>query len=339
MDEFQNSVRLLAWSIALVVVNASVAVAAPACGDPLKQGHVSLSDGVQIQRAAVELSSECTPEICDVDLNGRVSVTDAVLALRVAAEIEGAHVSCSRSEVDDQVGRTGPFHDLGKLPQGSSATQTAGAQNDPCPNGGHIDTSGSAYDYVDCDDGNTVTTGRIEFTDDPDALIVTFQNFRVRYLQTGEERTLEGRLSFVYTDDSLTELEVSGPIHTTSSRLGEFTDNLTNVIFADLDAADGGHVVAGEFRTDVAAGQGPYAHLTQLTTTLYRSGLRVARVTFQGGAVASFVDAGESRLCETCNPNSSCGEALSCRPCTDCGGSTQRCAIGDPVVACGDGHY
>jgi hypothetical protein len=55
------------------------------CGDADGNGVITVSDGVQVLRAAAGLSSTCTPARCDVDGNGEITVTDGVATLRVAA--------------------------------------------------------------------------------------------------------------------------------------------------------------------------------------------------------------------------------------------------------------
>jgi hypothetical protein len=55
------------------------------CGDVDDNDVVSVTDGVQVLRAAAELSSDCTPAICDVDVSGTITVTDGVTTLRKAA--------------------------------------------------------------------------------------------------------------------------------------------------------------------------------------------------------------------------------------------------------------
>ncbi len=55
------------------------------CGDADGNGTASLSDAVQILRAAAGLDSVCTVPRCDVDGSGRVSVSDGVQILRAAA--------------------------------------------------------------------------------------------------------------------------------------------------------------------------------------------------------------------------------------------------------------
>ena len=57
------------------------------CGDADGNGSVTVSDGVQVLRAAAELSSSCTLARCDVDGNGAISVSDGVNVLRAAADL------------------------------------------------------------------------------------------------------------------------------------------------------------------------------------------------------------------------------------------------------------
>jgi hypothetical protein len=55
------------------------------CGDVDDNDTVTVTDGVQVLRAAAGLSSDCTDAICDVDVNGTIGVTDGVIVLRKAA--------------------------------------------------------------------------------------------------------------------------------------------------------------------------------------------------------------------------------------------------------------
>jgi cysteine-rich repeat protein len=57
------------------------------CGDVDGNGTRSVSDAVQILRAAARLESACTLARCDVDGNGVVGVTDGVQILRAAAAL------------------------------------------------------------------------------------------------------------------------------------------------------------------------------------------------------------------------------------------------------------
>jgi hypothetical protein len=55
------------------------------CGDVDETDTVTVTDGVQVLRAAAGLSSDCSPEICDIDVSGAIGVTDGVIVLRKAA--------------------------------------------------------------------------------------------------------------------------------------------------------------------------------------------------------------------------------------------------------------
>jgi hypothetical protein len=55
------------------------------CGDADGNGQITVTDGVNILRAAAGLSSPCTLARCDVDGSGSITVTDAVNLLRIAA--------------------------------------------------------------------------------------------------------------------------------------------------------------------------------------------------------------------------------------------------------------
>ena len=55
------------------------------CGDADLSGAVTVTDGVQVLRAAAGLSTSCTPARCDVDGSGSISITDGVNVLRDAA--------------------------------------------------------------------------------------------------------------------------------------------------------------------------------------------------------------------------------------------------------------
>jgi hypothetical protein len=68
-------------------------VAAQGCGDPNGSGTVTVTDGVQVLRAAAGLASACTAGACDVNADGATSVTDGVVVLRAAAGLP-ADLAC-----------------------------------------------------------------------------------------------------------------------------------------------------------------------------------------------------------------------------------------------------
>lgn len=65
-----------------------------ACGDADGSGAVTVSDGVQVLRAAADLASSCRAPFCDVDASGTVTVTDGVRTLRAAAALPES-LSCA----------------------------------------------------------------------------------------------------------------------------------------------------------------------------------------------------------------------------------------------------
>ncbi len=76
----------------VVLVNASGAQA-QICGDVDGVAGVSVSDGVNVLRAAAGLTSPCSGSLCDIDGSGTVSVSDGVATLRIAACLP-SEVSC-----------------------------------------------------------------------------------------------------------------------------------------------------------------------------------------------------------------------------------------------------
>ena len=80
-------------SVLLLSMLVAFDVHAQVCGDADGSGHTTVTDGVQVLRAAADLSSECRGNVCDLDGNGSVTVSDGVQVLRRAAQLS-AQVSC-----------------------------------------------------------------------------------------------------------------------------------------------------------------------------------------------------------------------------------------------------
>ena len=77
------------WVVAAAcccVVGLAAPTVAQVCGDADGGGSVTVSDGVQVLRAAAGLG-DCELARCDVDGNGSVTVSDGVQVLRAAADI------------------------------------------------------------------------------------------------------------------------------------------------------------------------------------------------------------------------------------------------------------
>jgi hypothetical protein len=86
---YQPSRSYTAW-----VTNDEATCAIPGCGDPDGSGSVTVSDGVNVLRAAAGLASACdVMAACDVDGSGAPSVTDGVNILRAAAGLS-AGLAC-----------------------------------------------------------------------------------------------------------------------------------------------------------------------------------------------------------------------------------------------------
>jgi uncharacterized delta-60 repeat protein len=69
------------------------------CGDPNRDGAVTVTDGVLVLRAAADLATSCSTLVCDLDDSGAISVTDGVNTLRAAAELS-ASVTCAVPVID-----------------------------------------------------------------------------------------------------------------------------------------------------------------------------------------------------------------------------------------------
>lgn len=80
---FVTRAAIVSGLVALLVAGAEAQV----CGDADDNGAVTVSDGVNVLRAAAGLDGPCRDNVvaCDVDGNGAVSVTDGVRVLRAAA--------------------------------------------------------------------------------------------------------------------------------------------------------------------------------------------------------------------------------------------------------------
>jgi Protein of unknown function (DUF1566) len=93
-----RNVRLAACGLILAGMIGDLVPGALAqrCGDPDDSGTVTLTDGVQVLRAATGLDGGCTGNVsvCDVDGSGAVTVTDGVNVLRAAASLP-VNLSCA----------------------------------------------------------------------------------------------------------------------------------------------------------------------------------------------------------------------------------------------------
>jgi hypothetical protein len=92
MDEVRGAVRSATVVAVLLVAAAAgplVSEAQSLC-DPNGDGVISISDGVQVLRAAAQLPSLCNLDACDANGDGAITVGDGVNVLRAAASLASA---------------------------------------------------------------------------------------------------------------------------------------------------------------------------------------------------------------------------------------------------------
>jgi hypothetical protein len=128
----RSMVRVLGVLCGGALLLTGVPVRAQICGDPDGSGTLTVTDGVQVLRAAAALSSGCSEQICDVDSSGHVDVTDGVAVLRAAASL-GATITCN-TEVSGFVNSV-------QTSDGTRATLEVGAA--PIPGAGAPSTIGT----------------------------------------------------------------------------------------------------------------------------------------------------------------------------------------------------
>ena len=114
------------------------------CGDPNRDGTISVTDGVLVLRAAAALATDCTALVCDLDASGGVSVTDGVNTLRAAADLT-ATIACPVAAVNLIRGVTGP--------DGSAALLAV--EPPPLPADGALETITNLAGNTTADSGGT----------------------------------------------------------------------------------------------------------------------------------------------------------------------------------------
>ena len=145
----RKSLRSAVLLFSAVVFGAFVASTASAqvCGDADGNGSVTVTDGVQVLRAAADLSSGCSQRqnSCDVDGNGSVTVSDGVNVLRLAADLP-VTANCpgggAGADVSAVVDVTVPFLTLGLSALGEVSIGSASvADTQDCEDGGSRSTT------------------------------------------------------------------------------------------------------------------------------------------------------------------------------------------------------
>jgi len=167
------------------------------CGDVDDNDQVTVSDGVQVLRAAAGLSTDCTDAVCDVDVNGSIGVTDGVIVLRKVAGLPITE-NCIADEgnIDQQIAhliqRTHPLV-TDVLPTIIQHRNESIDNSFTCDNGedGTYDvtlTDGQQdSSFSDCLIGNTLINGDVENANDDPLLSIEIGDIR-----TEETITLDG---------------------------------------------------------------------------------------------------------------------------------------------------
>jgi hypothetical protein len=168
------------------------------CGDVDDNDTVTVTDGVQVLRAAAGLSSDCTDAICDVDVNGTIGVTDGVIVLRKAAGLSITQ-NCIPDEgnIDQRLAYLIQFSQplvLDVLPTIVLHREETVDNDFPCDNGEDGLYSVSTFDgeqtgsFSECYFGNAVIDGDAENANDDPILAITITDARF-----DDELGLEGR--------------------------------------------------------------------------------------------------------------------------------------------------
>lgn len=318
------------WSavgvLCLTLAGADPATAA-SCGDANRSGSVSVTDGVLILRSAAELDSLCPRERCDMNVDGDVSVTDGVLALRVAAELDKG-VACSAAQVGTIFGQVQKIGGLGGLASPAGRARAAGGTTIECPGGGFIQDSEASLEYFDCVSGDFVTNGILEFEVISDTEVNVYFDTSDFVISTEEVNGTFGFLTFTFGDIPT----LNGILTHQSSIVGEYTDTFSNV---QLD--ENFFAVSGRVDTVITDGQGFFTNVAGITSTLYSPTLARVFVGYTDGDYDLFTFG--DGLCEPCSSSCSNG-SLVCVSCVgQCSNTTARCGIDFDALECSDGIF
>jgi hypothetical protein len=216
------------------IVGLLAAGAYAVCGDANGDGNVSVTDGVQVLRAAADLSSNCGGnDDCDVDGSGSITVTDGVNVLRKAAGLSSVD-NCPNNPVSSLIGHTidifGPITKVGAVGGASAAGSIS-----PCDNasGGFQQTS-DGFVFDDCQIGSVSFTGFLGTADGN----LNFSNLAVR--RAGDVLTLQGSLS---VGDSGGNPALNGVLNGDSVLLGSYVTFYQQVVTDSQGNTLGGTLV------------------------------------------------------------------------------------------------
>lgn len=238
--------KIIAASAAALLVTVGTA-SAQVCGDADNSGTVTVTDGVQVLRAAAALSSTCSASTCDVDGSGAVTVTDGVNVLRKAAGVAITEncVASVDQQVETLLKNTLPvFGDLTKLGAGAQSARAAGTSSGICENSdgdATFDQETSTIEFFNCQLEGFVYDGSLGVFGDQTTLTLSF-DLDTTDLTTDEFFSLLGDLSFRGTQ---TGSLISGTLQTSFSNLGD-----VSVAFEEIGTDAEGNFVSGSLLLD-----------------------------------------------------------------------------------------
>lgn len=261
-----------------------------------------------------------------MNLDDQVTVTDGVLALRVAAGIS-SKVACSSAQAGAFFGQLQKNMSFGNAASPAGRARSAGTSA-ACPGGGSQIDDGATITFFDCQDGDFVTNGSISFAEVDIDVVEVFYDTSDFVISTGEIFDTFGSLDFAFGDDT----QVDGVLSYSSSIFGNYTAEYSEVLL------DGDFVAfSGTVTTEITAGADLFANVSEIVTIIYSPALARIGVTYVNGDFDLFTLA--DGLCEPCdfgcgNPN------LTCLSCIDeCATDTTRCGIDFDFLDCGDGFF
>jgi hypothetical protein len=338
-----RSSKATAFVAALFVVCLATPVRAQVCADPDRSGTVTVSDGVNMLRAAAGLSSSCVMQICDVTLDGAVTVTDGVIALREAAQLGGA-ATCSQAQVADVVNMTQAILETGiGIPGVSSARSGSLVANAraTCPDGGVVDVQDTSVRFLECGAGGFVFNGTFTVGQNQNGdAVLTASQFSITEVATGETLTFDANLTA--TSDG-TNTFVNGTLSFASGALGSFSYTLEGVVLTQE-----GLLTDGTVTVNIQSGTGAFASITSIRLR-FLAPVVLADVVFSAGATAAvFIDTSTDGhgVCTPCTSAADCTAGLGCFDCAQsgpkpCTGETARCSVQatDVILECEDGYF
>ena len=254
---------------------------AQVCGDADGNGAVTVTDGVQVLRAAAGLSTSCGAGRCDVDGSGAITVTDGVNVLRRAAGLSIA-AACPTGSTSESVRAI-----LGEMTKiaGVSVTTSAAlrsavtsAGSADCTDGGVIEIEGQKSTFIDCRFGTLLINGSVTTTiilSDPEQQRFIrsdrYEQYEVQFLDVG----------FVFRQDGTSTLDLD-------NKAGTLVEDGTLTVFTSGSATgqDEYTLTKVNLTTDLKVGRVMSGQLISALASAGLAGIKAVTLGYVVGAVA-----------------------------------------------------